>query len=267
MHSGRNEKVYKIRIQKITGEMRKLITALLLVLMLAQIAAAQAAPKITIDRITASGTEAKISWKTNEASTSVITVLDQAKKLENLKEFSTTIQNLEPGKEYQFDITACDASINCANYHGKFTTSQKGNAITGAVISADVINQAKSIAMMVFFSLIAVVVLGVVVRTGYTAIKGMADPAERQMKEAVSNAEGLIRQGKKDEAFAHYNLARTVYSQITPSKQAKYYDRLIATYQTLQEHQKAKEAGKLADRYIAGNITKQELEKLRELLS
>jgi hypothetical protein len=255
---------------------KKLIALLIAAILLMQFSYAQdkTAPKITIGKITVSSTEARIEWATNEQSTSVITVLDQVKKLERMKSFSTTIQNLEPGKEYQYDITACDAAINCGHYQGKFTTASKGTSlqaekkqgITGAVISADLINEAKSIATMVFFGLLAIVILGVVVKTGYNAFTNISDPAEKQIKEAVRNAESLIKQGKNDDAMAHYNSARSLYSQIPPDKQAKYYDRLILAYNQLQQHQKAKEAGRLADRYIAGSITKDELEKLKDLL-
>ncbi|MFH1182186.1 MAG: hypothetical protein V1702_04465 [Candidatus Woesearchaeota archaeon] len=244
-----------------------------LLLLAAQMASAADVPKITLEKITAYGTEARIEWKTNELTTSVLTVLDQVRKFENLREFSTTIQSLEPGKKYSFEIIACDASINCGNYQGEFTTSaenkplpEEKQGITGAVISADVFKEAKSIALVVFYGLLAVVVLGVVARTGYNAISGMSNTTERQMKNSMRSAEELIKAGRKEEAFAHYNDARALYSRVSPERQAKYYDQLIATYSVLQQHRKAKEAGRLADRYIAGSITREELERLRDLL-
>lgn len=253
--------------------MGKILFAILTVLLLTvQFASAAEVAKITPGKITAYGTEAIIEWKTNTVTTSVLTVVDQVRKFENLKEFSTTIQNLEPGKTYQYEIIACDASINCQNYKGEFTTSTDnkplGNrqSITGAVINEDVLREAKSVGIVVFYGLLAVVVLGVIVKAGSGAISKMSNTTEKQIKNSIRSAEELIKEGKKEEAFTHYNNARTLYSQINPSQQAKYYDNLIATYSVLQQHQKAKEAGKLADRYIAGNITREELERLKGLL-
>jgi hypothetical protein len=255
--------------------MGKILFAVLSVLLLVQLASAADVPKITLEKVTAYGTEATIEWKTNVPTTSVLTVVDQVRKFENLKTFSTTIQNLEPGSEYQFEIIACDAGINCGNYQGEFTTStedkplpeEKGNGITGAVISADFLKEAKSIAFVVFYGLLAVVVLGVVAMAGYNAISNRPSTPEKQMKSSMRSAEELIKADKKEEAFAHYNDARALYSRISPDRQAKYYDDLVATYSILQQHKNAKEAGRLADRYIGGSITKEELEKLKDLLT
>jgi hypothetical protein len=251
--------------------MRRILIILLAILLLAQAAAAadKQAPKITVGKIAASDTEAKIDWKTNEVSTSVIIIGDKTQKFESLQEFSTTVNSLEKATRYDFEITACDASINCANYKGYFTTSSDAepaeSSITGAIISADFVNEAKSVFMVVIFGLIAVIVLGVIVRTGFNAISSQ-NPAEGQIKSALKNAESLISTGKKDEAFFHYNTARAFYSKLDAMQQAKYYDRVMATYSILLQHKNAKDAGILADKYISGNITKEELEKLRDLL-
>ncbi|MBN2454098.1 fibronectin type III domain-containing protein [Candidatus Woesearchaeota archaeon] len=238
----------------------------------------QTAPLLTIGNVRILDTEATFEWTTDETSTSVFSMGSDSRYFEEATSFETTITGLQPNTRYDYQISACDRFQNCAMYKKYFVTALERNEapqpeqeepvsqITGAVVSVDAVEGMKSVAIALIYALLGIAVMAVVVRATYTKVSSIGDPTERKLKREIGEAEKMLSSDVQA-AYQPYKNARALYSQLTASQQAKYYDRLVAAYLSLAQHSKAKEAHALADKYIAGTITKREIERLRELLT
>jgi hypothetical protein len=139
--------------------------------------------------------------------------------------------------------------------------------ITAAVVlDVNMLKKVQSVAITSMYVLLGLVVLIVVVRVSYTRISEF-ESSEREFRNLMREAEELVRSDRHSEAYSRYNNARKLYMQLKPTKKVKHYDKLMALYISLSQHKKMREAHYLADKYIAGTITKEELEKFRELIS
>jgi len=232
-------------------------------------------PVITPGNIRIFDTSAEIEWQTDEITTSTLSVGKTVLSFESSASFAATVKALKPGRLYDYSVTACDDAYNCVAYNNKFTTlaqakptkSTSLTPLTGAVvIDVNLLRTAQSVAVTAMYALLGLVGLIVVVRVGYSTITEFDQP-ERQIKGTLREAEDRIKKNRHGEAYEYYNSARELYKQLKPARKLKHYDKLISVYTILLEHKRISEAQYLTDRYKAGIITKEELDRLRDLLT
>ena len=236
-------------------------------------------PAISIRNVDVFDTTASIEWITDEPASAFFALGDDVLRFSRDTSFKADLTNLEMGTRYYYDITVCDIENNCNNHRGTFVTiteeemllakqraENRQSPITGAAVSSVDVDSVRALTLTAIYALLGIIVLAVVARVGYTTIGQLGDPVEKEVKSSIAHAENMIRKEKHDHAYEPYKRARETYIKLSPEKRVKYYDKLMETYSALEHHTKTKEAHQLADKYVAGTITKEEMDKLKELL-
>ncbi|MBI2133555.1 fibronectin type III domain-containing protein [Candidatus Woesearchaeota archaeon] len=223
-------------------------------------------PVITITRLSALNSQAIIKWSTNEEASSIFKVGSKSEILGKNTNFEVTLENLNPGTGYKYSISACDKFNNCGQKEGSFTTTQKAQKampLTGsAVTDISLLSGKVNILIFLLVSIAAsVIVIGGFVQKGADYL-----PAPMRVGIMLDNAETLLREKKHEEVYDIYGKMRTVYDGLNAREKGRYQRRALDVYSELLSHTRAVEANMLVDKYLSSSITKQELDRLRELL-
>ncbi len=238
------------------------------------IAEDSAAPQITISKLDVFKDSAYVKWQTDENAISYFQLQGKTEIFSESNEFGMTIESLNPGKEYSYTISACDKSSNCNQKSGFFTTlaqekqdtqeKEETNQITGAAVTN--ISGVGAAINKIFFVLLlvaaTVILLGGVFRENAISVL----PPSIRLGMMLDKAENLIKEKRHEELHGLYTNIRHTYNELDEKNKGKYQPRALDVYSELEAHTKAKEANVLVDKYLEGNITKQEFERLRDLL-
>ncbi|MBI4438893.1 hypothetical protein HY640_03095 [Candidatus Woesearchaeota archaeon] len=228
------------------------------------------APKTIIQEARILDTTATFRWTTDENAESTFKLGESESSFSQAKEFAIRLDRLQPGKQYSYQITTCDAARNCNRYANTFTTLQQppartNNELTGAATTS--LNKAQSSLNKLLFLLLLVTASLIVANAFVQRIqgKGIIPPAVR-MSMLLRKSESLIKENKHYLAYPMYSDMRQLYENLKPAEKGTHKKRILDVYSELAAHAKAQEANVLVDKYLEGNITKPELGRLRELL-
>lgn len=239
-----------------------------------------AAPSITITGTQVSGSDATIMWTANVLSNATFSVEGETNYYSWNTNFSAQFGGFAPGK-HVYVIVSCDKSNSCGLYEGSFSTKApdapapealevsepvvRPAPLTGAVVAG--LKNAQSSVSRAIFILLAVVALFVVAggvvqnldSSGFT-------PSSIRMSIALNKAESAIGESKHHEAYPLYEKMRYLYENLNARDKGRYQSRVLNVYSELLAHTRAKEANHLADKYLAGKISNEELMRLKELM-
>ncbi|MBI3051309.1 hypothetical protein HYY74_02525 [Candidatus Woesearchaeota archaeon] len=221
-------------------------------------------PEITITRAEGTGSQGIVEWSTGRASRASFELEGRTAEYDYAKRFEMRLESLKQGKQYNYQITACDRDGKCSQATGTFT-SMYPPAITGWTV-----NDARGLQKMAgaaFLILLAAAVSMVIVNAGLQRLdKNRLMPASFRVKLKLDKAEKALEEKKHHHAFAHYRELKELYGRLGAGQKEKHNKRVMGVYSELLSHNRAKEASYLADRYLSGTISSGEMQRLRELI-
>ena len=139
------------------------------------------------------------------------------------------------------------------------------NAITGHAVGTP--QGVQAAASSVLFGLLSLAALVVVARIGANTLKEAEESSSPNIQTAIEKAESTAKQGSYPAAATLYKSIKQQYAQLDPLERLQYYARIIDIHRQLAKQAVIAEANYLTDKYVAGTITGQEFERLRELLT
>ena len=231
-----------------------------------------APPVITLTKVDAGNDSAKLSWETNKTANSTFFLNGEATVMSGMKKkFELKLHSLSSERQYSYRIYACDAGSNCYSYQGTFSTiatQAKGTeppAVTGNVVAR--LEKLQSSVSSLIFLLLAVVVSFVVIGAGIQRLDdNELAPHSMRLGVMLGKAEAAIKSSRHDTAYPLYEKMRYMYEKLNSKEKGKHQKRVLDVYSELYAHARAKEANYLADKYLEGTITNEEMARLRELL-
>lgn len=113
------------------------------------------------------------------------------------------------------------------------------------------------------YFLLALFVVGIIFNVGYTRL---ASAPEAQMKRLMGEAKKQIKKGAHEKALKLYEDARLLYSRLGSVDKIRHYDEIMNIYEELRTYSRAGEAKELAEKYVSGEITKDELQRFEMIL-
>ena len=140
------------------------------------------------------------------------------------------------------------------------------NAITGHAVGSP-LNGVQAATGSVLFGLLSLAALVIVARIGANSITEKDEDSGPDIKVSIEKAERAIQQGNHAAAYPIYNSLKQQYSGLESIEKLNYYARIIEIHRQLSRQATIAEANRLTDKYVNGNITEQEFEKLRELVT
>jgi hypothetical protein len=232
-------------------------------------------PEITVETIKILDRSAIIEFSTNEPTRTAFYIEDQTISYEKDDTFKVDLKSLTPGKQYSYQIAACDMQSNCETYSSGFTTLSSAptrirqeptqSFLTGFAIAPLAAAQSS-------VNTIMLILVGLVV--GFVLVSGAAArmednkllPVSVRMNALLSKAESSIKKNKHHEVYPMYEKMRGMYDRLNGHEKGKHQARVMGVYSHLASHSRAKEASHLVDKYLEGSINKPELQRLRDLL-
>jgi len=94
----------------------------------------------------------------------------------------------------------------------------------------------------------------------------LANTHEAKMRRFISKTKKHMKRGEHEKATALYEEARLQYSRLSSVDKMRHYDSVMNIYNELLAHTRAQEAKELAEKYAAGEITKEELQRFEVIL-
>ena len=220
--------------------------------------------RISIDDKTTYETDALITWSTNKEALATIVVNGKSTAFAKSNAFSKTVDGLESGTKYDFIIRACDSS-GCKEKTSSIKTSSSNPpvAITGAITGGEGVTQIlKTSANLVLYALLGIVALAVGGRIGYEKL-ATRDPMPGMMQKAEKHLDNE----QYSEALESYSQARQMFMKLEEDAKVKHHTQLVGIYQSLKRYSIMKEAQSLTEKYEKGDITREEMQRLSELLA
>lgn len=119
---------------------------------------------------------------------------------------------------------------------------------------------------IIIYTIVGTLALLVTTRIGINYTKKTPFTQVGKFEQTLRDAESHIKSNRHHRAIDTYTQARNMYMNLKQDDKVKHYDRLYGVYTELENYKSALKAHKLADKYINGNITENELTELRKLL-
>ncbi|GEM_PF-5711921 len=248
----------------------------------AAFAASDSAPSITITGTYVSGSEATVTWTTSEPSNATFAAEGEVNYYSWNTNFSAQFGGFAPGK-HAYVIVACNKGSKCALYDNTFSISAPEAAessasttavsepvvrhapLTGAAVAG--LKKVQSSMSGIIFLLLAVVALFIVAGGILQKLDDSSfTPSSMRMSVALNKAESAIMENSHHDAYPLYQKMRYLYEGMNARDKGRYQSRVLNVYSELLSHARAKEANHLADKYLAGTISNEELMRLKELM-
>ena len=197
-----------------------------------------------------------ITWNTDIDATTSLEINGKMLVFGPEKKFVHEELGLKAGKEYTYKIIAC-SSMDCSTYKSSIRTGGDAqNSATGNAIAE--LGNSSPVVYYFLISLLGLTLLFVSYRANQPDVK---------ISSLLYHSEKHIRNGNHEHATPMYKEALGIYKNLSKDEKAHNYPRLMRVYNHLSLHQKQKEAKALTEKYQNGNITEQEMQRLRELLT
>lgn len=113
------------------------------------------------------------------------------------------------------------------------------------------------------YFLLGLFVVGIIFNFGYTRI---ANVPETRITRLMNKTRKHLKKGENKEASELYEEARTVYSKLSPLDKVRHYNTIMDVYNELLAQTRTEEAKELAEKYAAGEISKEELQRFEMIL-
>jgi hypothetical protein len=152
----------------------------------------------------------------------------------------------------------------------KIFSSGEFAAITGNVVSdgvsSDQVKGLSSALASVMFGLIAVTALVVVTSVGKNAVTRIRESKETDADEIIEKAENAILLGEHAKAYQLYGVMRESYSLMEDDEKQEHHPRMMKIYDALSRHSNATEASFLTEKYVNGEASQDEVERLQNIV-